>query len=55
VAAEIVETGSEVAHETRSTTRKAANRTAPKTEAEPAARKPTARRTNGSAPDKATS
>jgi heparin binding hemagglutinin HbhA len=52
VAAEIAEAGAEVAHETRSTTRKAANHTAPKTEAKPAARKPAARRTNGSAADK---
>jgi heparin binding hemagglutinin HbhA len=52
VAAEIAEAGAEAAHETRSTTRKAANRTAPQTEAKPAARKPAARRTNGSAADK---
>jgi heparin binding hemagglutinin HbhA len=45
----IAEAGDEVARETRSTTRKAANRTAPKPATDkPAARKPAARRTNGS-------
>jgi heparin binding hemagglutinin HbhA len=48
VAEEITEAGAEAAHETRSTTRRAANRTEPKQEsAKPAARKPAARRTDG--------
>jgi heparin binding hemagglutinin HbhA len=50
VAGEITEAGAEAAHETRSATRRVANRTAPKDgPAKPAARKPAARRANGSA------